>query len=274
LYSHEFQSVFGQPFVVDYKPGANATIGGSFVARAAPDGYALLLTTASHFINPATQKSLPYDTLKDFAAVGTVGRSDIILVVNPKLPVRNVKELIALAKANPKKLNFGSSGVGGSLHLGGELLNDAAGIDMTHVPYKGGGPTLTAVVTGEIQLTFVAAPPAIAQIKSGGVRVIGVASPKRAAYLPDVPTIEEQGFPKFDVPSAYGIVTTAKTPAAVIKRLNDAMNAALDKENVKQALGKIGTTPWKLSPDEFHAWLTEQVAVWQRVAKKINYQPK
>lgn len=274
LYAHELQGILGQPLIVDYKPGANATIGGAYVARAEPDGYYLLLTTASHFINPATQKALPYDTLKDFDAVGTVGRSDIILVVNPKLPVHNVKELVALAKKKPRQLNFGSSGVGGSLHLGGELLNDAAGIQMVHVPYKGGGPTLQAAVTGEVQLTFVAAPPAIAQIKAGGVRVIGVASRQRAEYLPDVPTIEEQGFPKFEVPSAYGMVTTAGAPRSVIERLNHAMNAVLDRESAREALKKIGVTPWRLSPEEFQAWLTEQVGVWKRVAKKINFQPK
>lgn len=275
LYSQEFQALLGQPFIVDYKPGGNATIGGNHVARAAPDGYQLLITTGSHFINPATKKDMPYDTLKDFAAVGTIGRSDIVVVVNPKLPVNTVPELVAYAKAqHPKRLNFASSGTGGSLHLGGELLNFATGLDMVHIPYKGGGPALLAVVTGEVQFSFVAAPPAIPQIKSGGVRVIGVASPVRATYLPDTPTVAEQGFKDFEVPSAYGIVTTAGTPQSTLHRLNEAMQTIAQKDNIKKGLDRIGVTPWNLTPVEFDAWLAKQVTVWTGVAKKINYVPK
>jgi tripartite-type tricarboxylate transporter receptor subunit TctC len=264
----------GQSFVVDYKPGANAVIGAGYVAKSAPDGTNLLIFSSGHTINPSTQKSLPYDTLRDFAAVSPIGKSDIIVIVHPSLPVKSVKELVAHAKANPGKLNFASSGTGGSLHLGGELLKVVAGIDMTHVPYKGAGPALLDVVAGNAQLAFIAAPPAVPMIKAGKVRLIGVASLKRAPTFPDTPTIDEQGFPKFEVISGYGFLAPAKTPRPIIDRLNATMQKILATEDVKQMFNKMSLEPWHLKPEELQAWLTEEVQKWQRVTKAIKYQPE
>lgn len=272
--SQKLGEALGQAFVVDYKPGANAVIGAEYVVRSPADGYTLLIFSSGHTINPSTQKSLPYDTLKDFTAVSPIGRSDIILIVNPSLPVNSVKELVAHAKANPGKLNFASSGTGGSLHLGGELLKVVAGIQMTHVPYKGAGPALADVVSGTADLAFIAAPPAVPMIKAGKVRLIGVASLKRAPSFPDTPTVAEQGFPKFEVSSGYGFVARSGTPQQAIGRLNGAMEKILATAEIKQMFNKMGLEPWYLKPAELQTWLTEEVQKWQQVTKAIKYKPE
>ena len=264
----------GQPFVVDYKPGANAVIGADHVLKSPHDGYTLLTFTSGFTINPSTQKSLPFDTMKDFASVSPIARSDIILFVNPSLPVRNVKELIAHAKANPGKLNFASSGTGGSPHLAGELFKLLTGTEMTHVPYKGAGPATMDVVAGTADLAFLAAPPAVPMIKAGKLRLIGVASLKRAASFPDMPTIDEQGIPKFEVMSFYGFSAAADTPKPIIAKLNATMQKVLAMDDLKQSFNNSGLEPWYLKPEELHAWLGEEVVKWQKVTKAIKYVPE
>jgi tripartite-type tricarboxylate transporter receptor subunit TctC len=272
--SQKLGEALGQSFIVDYKPGANGIIGSEFVAKSAPDGYTLLVFSPAHTINPSTQKSLPYDTLKDFAGVSPLARTDVVLVVNNNLPVKNVKELVALAKQRPGKLNFASSGTGGSLHLGGELLKVSAGIDMTHVPYKGASPALMDVVAGVADLAFIAAPPAVPIIKSGKVRLIAVSGRKRATTFPDTPTVEEQGFPKFEVTSGYGIVVPGATPQAAISRLNGALEKILASAEIHQIFAGMGLEPWYLKSEELQAWLREDTEKWQRVTRAIKYQPE
>lgn len=270
LYANELTGQLGKPVIVDYMPGANAVIGSNYVAKADPDGYSLLVTTGGHSIKPATT-NLPYDNEKDLVAVGPIGRSDIILIVHPSLPVKNVQEFVAYAKKQTKKLNYASSGIGGSLHMGSLLLSDVANLQMVHIPYKGGGPTLLAVKTHEVDFAFIAIAPAVPQIKSGGVRLLGIASEDRTDTFPDMPTIAEQGYPGFEVPSAYGLVTTAGTPVAVLDKLEGAMKAVSSKPSVKAALDKIGVKVWPVSRQKYQEWMSAQTETWMRVTKKIGY---
>ena len=270
----KLQEALGQPFIVDYKPGGNAVIGTDFVAKSAPDGYTLLLIPPSHTTNPSTQKSLPYDTLKDFTGVSGVANGLVVLITHPKLAVNSVKDIIAMAKASPGKLNYASSGTGGSLHLGGELLKVVAGIDMTHIAYKGAGPALTDVVAGTAELAFIAAPPAVPMIKAGKVRLIGVASLERAASFPDTPTVAEQGFPKFEVSSGYGLLTRTGAPPAAINRINAAMKGIVAMDDIKDLFARASVDPWYLTPAELQGWISDEVEKWQKVTKAIKYQPE
>lgn len=271
--SQRLTESLGQSFVIDFRTGGNGIIGTEHVAKAAPDGHTLLIFSSGHTINPSTQRSLPYDTLKDFAAVSPIARSEFVLIVNPKLPVNTVQELVALAKSRPGALNFSSSGTGGALHLSGEFLKLAAGIQMTHIPYKGAAPALLEVIAGNADLAFVAAPPAIPQIRAGKVRVIGVASARRWSYLPDVPTIDEQGYPGFEVTAGYGLVAPSGTPGFILSKLNDAMERILSSPEFPPMLAKMGLDPWYLKPDKLQAWLSSDVQKWQRVTKAIKYEP-
>ena len=264
----------GQPVIVDYKPGGNAIIGTDYVAKSPADGYTLLLIPPSHTTNPSTQKSLPYDTLKDFTGVSTIAHGEVVLVANPKFPASNVKELVALAKSQPGKLNYASSGTGGSLHLGAELLKMVAGIDMVHIAYKGAGPALMDVVAGTADLMFISAAPAVAQIKAGKVRLLAVASLKRSSTYPDVPTVAESGYAKFEVGSDYGLIAPAATPRPTINRLNGALEKILATPDVKQAFTGLGVEPWWTTPEQHTAWIRDEVAKWAAVAKAIKYQPE
>jgi len=272
--AQKLSEALGQPFVVDYKPGAAGMLGSEHVARSAADGYTLLVFSSGHTMNPSTQKSIAYDTLRDFAAVTPVGRSDIIVVTNPKLPVNNLKELIALAKARPGKLNFASSGAGGPLHLGAELLKEVAGIDMVHIPYKGAAPALQDVMAGTADLAFVASTLGGGLAKSGKVRLIAVASLKRMAAFPDVTTVEENGFPRFEVSSGGGLVAPAGTPRPIINQLNGMMEKILATAEIRQTFGNIGLEPWWLTPEQLEAWLRDEVEKWQKVTRAIKFQPE
>ena len=264
----------GQSFVVDYKLGANGLIGGAYVAKSAPDGYTLLVFSSGHTINPSTQKSMPYDTLKDLAAVSPIARGDIVLMASSRLQVNNLKELIALAKANPGKLTYASSGIGGSVHLGGELLKLVTGTDIVHVPYKGAAPMLQDIVAGTADMGFVGVPPAVPLIKAGKVRLIAVAGLKRSPYFPDTLTVEESGYPKFEVTTGYGFVAAAATPQAAISRLNSTLEKILAAPDMKQGLNNMGLDPWWSTPDQLQNWLVEEVEKWQKVTRAINYQPE
>ena len=264
----------GQPVIVDYKPGGNAMIGTDYVAKSPADGYTLLLIPPSHTTNPSTQKSLPYDTLKDFAGISTIAHGEVVLVANTKFPAGNVKELVALAKSQPGKLNYASSGTGGSLHLGTELLKMVAGIDMVHIAYKGAGPALLDVVAGTADLMFISAAPAVAQIRAGKVRLLAVASLKRSSTYPDIPTVAEAGYAKFEVGSDYGLIAPAATPRPVINRLNGALEKILATPDIKQAFNGLGVEPWWSTPEQHTAWIRDEVAKWAAVAKAIKYQPE
>jgi tripartite-type tricarboxylate transporter receptor subunit TctC len=261
----KLQEVLGQPFVVDYRAGANGVIGTDFVAKSPPDGYTLLIISSSFSINASMYAKLPFDPLRDLAAVSSIATSDIMLLVNPAVPARTVKEFVALAKTRPGKLTYASSGAGGSLHLGAELLSLTTGIQMVHVPYKGAILALTDVIGGHVDSMFVAAPSAIPQVKGGRVRALAVASQRRAPALPDLPTFAEAGFPGVEVDSRYGILAPAAVPREAITRLNAAIATALGTTEVRERYIALGLEAAGSTPQEYGDYLRDDIVKWRKV---------
>ncbi len=238
----------GQQVVVDNRGGANAIIGTDLAAKAAPDGYTLLIVPAGHSITPSVMRKLPYDTLKDFAAIGLIGNGAYVLVVNPAVPAKTVSEFVALAKARPGQINYAFTGYGNATHLAGELFKVLAGIDMVGIVYKGGGPALTDVIGGQIPAFFSGVASGSAQIKAGKLRALGVTTVRRSAALPDVPTIAEAGVPGFEVDGWYGFLAPKATPAAVITRVNDELAALLAMPEIKERLLAAGVDAQSVEP--------------------------
>jgi tripartite-type tricarboxylate transporter receptor subunit TctC len=264
----------GQPFVIDYRAGANGIIGCDLVAKSAPDGYTMAVISSSFSINSSTYAKLPFDPIRDFTPVGSLATSDIIFVVNPTVPARTVKEFVALAKANPGKLTHSSSGTGGSLHLGAELFKQTAGLDMIHVPYKGASLALTDVIGGHVDSMFISAPGAMAQIRAGKVRILAVASAHRARALPDAPTFAEAGYPEVKVDTRYGLLAPAATPAAVIARLEAAIAKALATPEVREQYATLSLEPAPMSAQDYAIFLREEIQRWRKVviAAKLQQQ--
>jgi tripartite-type tricarboxylate transporter receptor subunit TctC len=257
----------GQTLVIDNRPGASSTIGTDMAAKAAPDGYTLVLVTTTHTINPSLSTKLPFDTVKDFAAVSLVASQPNILVVHPSVAAKSVKELVALAKAKPDTLNFASGGNGSSPHLSGELFKIVAGIQITHVPYKGSGPGVTDLVGGHVQMMF-AGPLALEQlIKSGRLRALAVADKRRSAVLPDVPTMSEAGFPGVETGTWYGILAPARTPPAVAAHVQRMIARILQLPDLKARIVNQGVDIVASSPGEFEKFIISEIAKWSRVVK-------
>lgn len=261
----------GQSVVVDNRPGAAGNIGMELAAKSAADGYTLVLAPAGNLtVNPSLYRSVPYDVSRDFAPVTVIAAVPNILVVNPAVPAQNLAELIRYAKANPGRLNFSSPGSGSGAHLAGELLKSTAGIDVVHVPYNGIAPAVTAVVAGDVQMMFAGAPSALPQVGAGKLRALAVASPKRIAAAPALPTLDESGLPGFDVTSWYSIVVPAGTPPAVIERLQQEIARALDNPDVRAKLAGLGAEPIANSPAEFAAMIKSETAKWSKIVKDAN----
>ena len=237
----------GKPVVVENLPGAGGIMGLQEIARAPKDGFTIGMASSNMVILPSMHKTLPYDTAKDFTPVSIVGTVAIVLVTNPALPVRNLKELIDLAKSQPGKLNFGSAGIGSVLHLSGELFCSEAGVKITHVPYKGGGQLMTDVMGGHVDMAFLAVPSCMQQVKAGKARAIGVSTPKRSSALPDVPTLAESGLPNYSYDAWVALLGPANLPEPIIKRLNAAVVETLKVKEVREAFLKhseiVGSTP-------------------------------
>ena len=263
-----------QPFIVDYRAGANGLIGSEYVAKSPPDGYTLLVISSSFAINPSTQAKMPFDPVRDFAAVSPISTSDIILVVNPTVPAKTVKDLVALARAQPGKLNYGSSGTGGSLHLGAELLKMTAGINMVHVPYKGAALALSDVMGGHVDSMFISAPGAVAQIRAGKVRVLATASAKRAPSLPDTPTFGESGYPEVQIDTRYGLIAPAATPAATIGRLNALITKALSLPDVREKYAALSLEVVTGTPQDYQTYIRSEVARWRKVVTAAKIAPQ
>jgi tripartite-type tricarboxylate transporter receptor subunit TctC len=260
----------GQALVVDNRGGANAIIGTDIAAKAAPDGYTLLIVPAGHAITPNVSRKLPYDTVKDLAAVGLVGNGAYVLVIHPGLPVKSVSEFVAYARARPGKLNYAATGYGNATHLAGELFKVLTGVDMVYILYKGGGPALTDVISGQVSAFFAGVASSAAHIKSGKVRALGVTTARRAAALPDIPTIAETGVPGYEVDGWYGILAPARTPQAIIQRLNAEINAVVATQEAKDRLLAVGLQARGGTPDEFHQMIVKDIARWANVVKRAK----
>jgi tripartite-type tricarboxylate transporter receptor subunit TctC len=258
----------GQPVVVDNRAGAGGNIGGALAAKAAPDGYTLFMgTVGTHAINAALYKKMPFDPIKDFAPLTRVAMVPNLLVANPARPYKNVKELIAYAKANPGKVSFGSSGNGSSIHLSGELFNTMAKVEMVHVPYKGSAPAVTDLVGGQIDIMFDNMPSAIQHVRNGRLKAIAVTTAKRSPELPDVPTIAEAGVPGYEATSWFGMFAPANTPAPVVTRLNTALVKVLADAEVKKKLAEQGAEPYSEKPEQFAEFIRKESAKWSQVVK-------
>lgn len=256
-----------QPVVVDNRIGASGIIGADIVARSAPDGYTLLMAQVGDAISMSLYAKLPYNFMKDFAPITLVGQTPFILVAHPSVPVKTVQDLIALAKAKPRSLTFGSAGTGVASHLAGELFKGAAGIDVVHVPYKGQAPATTDLLGGQITYMFNNPITALPHIKSGKMRALGVSTPARFSGLPDVPTVAESGLPGFAVGFWLGPLAPAGTPRAVIDKLNREMVRMLRSPEVVERLSPMGLEILATSPDEFARVIKADVAKWAKVVK-------
>ena len=266
--AQKLTEAFGQSVVVDNRPGAAGNIGSDLVAKSAPDGYTLLMgTVGTHAINPSLYSKMPYDHVKDFVPVVLVAGVPNVLVVNPALPVNSVADLIKLAKDKPGQINFASSGSGTSIHLSGELFKTMAGVDITHVPYKGSSPALVDLIGGQVQIMFDNLPSALPQIKAGKLRAIAVTSLKRAPVLPDVPTISESGLPGFEASSWFGVLAPAGTPAPIVARINAEVNKWLQSAEAREKLLSQGAEAAGGSPEQFAQHIRAESEKWAKVVK-------
>ena len=262
---------WGQPVVVENKVGAAGNIGMAEGARAAPDGYTLLLAPAGNLtVNPKLFPNLPFDTYRDLTPVTLLAQSPNVLVVHPSVPAKTFQELVAYAKANPGKLNFASPGAGSGAHLACELLKIEAGIEATHVPYKGIAPAVNDLLGGQVQMMFAGISTVLQHVKSGKLVALAIASPKRNPQLPDVPTVSESGLAGFDVTSWYGIVVRAGTPPAVVQKVQRDMAEALQSADVQSRLAALGLEPVGNTPSEFDALIKAETKKWGAIVEKAG----
>ncbi len=267
LIAQKLTDSFGQQFVVDNRPGASGIIGTDIVAKAQPDGYTVLMMSLTFTVLPSLFSKLPYDTLKDLTPVTMVASAPLMLVVNPSVPVKSVAEFIAYAKANPGKLNFGSGGAGATPHLAGEMLKSMAGLQMTHIPYKGGAPALADLVGGQIQFMCENIPGTLPFVKAGKLRALAVTDLKRSPLLPDLPTLDESGLKGFQIVGWNGLFVPAGTPPAVVNKLHAGVAAALALPDVKERLAILGADGVGNTPQHFAAFIKADIAKWAKVVK-------
>ena len=258
IFAQKLTERFGQQFVIDNRPGAGGTIGGAIVAESDPNGYTLLHANPGPSVNNILMRRKPPYRMEDFAPIFFIGYVPLIIVADPHFAPTDVKSLVAYAKANPGKINWASSGAGSSLHIGLALFQAATGVDVTHVPYKGTAPALTDVMGGRVQVMYTTTVSADAQIRAGRVKVLGVAAPKRQAVLPNVPTLAEEGVKNAEAVVWFGVSAPAKTPTAIISKLNTELNKALAMPDVKQRLDQLGLVPEGGSPQDFAAFLKRE----------------
>ena len=258
---------FGQPVIIDNRPGAGTMLGTELTLKSAPDGYTLMIASASHAINPALYRKVNYDPIRDFAPVTLAISFPFVIAVHPAVPARNVKELIAHAKANPGRITYASSGTGSTNHLAGELFKSMAGIDLLHVPYKGGGPAMNDAIGGQVSMIFGTVLETMPQVRAGKLRGLAVSSGKRAAFAPDLPTAAEDGLPGYDVTGWYAFLAPAGIDRAVLARLNQEMTGALDYPAVKEKLLALGAEPWPTSPQKAQAFIAGEVTRWSQLIR-------
>ena len=275
IVGQKFNEAWGQPVIVDNRPGGGTTIGSALVARAPADGYTLLFASISLATSVPLYRSLPYDPVKDFAPIGTVGQSFYVLAVHPSVPVLSMQELVALAKAKPGQVSYASAGTGTITHLTVELFISQVKIDVLHVPFKGGAPALVALLGGQVQMIFNPIAEILPHVKAGGkVRTLAVTSPKRSPDLPNVPTLAESGLPGFSVTPRSAIYAPAGTPRATIERLNTELNRMLQQADVRERLQNNGLIPVGSTPAELGEYLKSEIARWSKVVKEAGIKPE
>ncbi len=260
--------ILGQSVLVENKAGSGGMIATDFVAKSAPDGYTLLMSsTGPHTILPSLMKKIPYNPLTDLTPVSNISSNALVLLVNPKLPVNNVSELIALAKKEPGKISFSSAGIGATTHLSGEVFKSMSSIDIVHVPYRGGAPATSAALSGEVQITFANLSDALPQMNGGMLKAIGVTSAKRQPQAPNVPTIAESGLPGYEVIVWNGLVAPAKTPPEIIQRLASAIHTITKEPKFQVRMEEIGSNPIGDTPEQFAAFVDQEIKRWAKVVK-------
>jgi len=269
LFGPKLTESWGQPVIVDNRPGANGIIGAQALVKSPPDGHTMMMHSSTHIINSLLYP-VPYDTIKDFAPVATVALSEDVLVVNPSVPANNLHELIALAKSKPGQLNYGSPGIGNSLHLAAELFCSRAGIKMQHVAYKGAAPVVTDLMGGQVQLAFIPPMVVLPQIKSGRVKAIAYTGETRLPGLPQVPTFTESGMPGLDVRTFQGFFVPAHTPKGIIDKLSAEIAKIVAMPDIKEALDRQGMEPFASTPDQFAAMIRAEIAKWGNIIKTAN----
>jgi tripartite-type tricarboxylate transporter receptor subunit TctC len=271
LLAQKLGQALGQQLIVDNRAGAGGRIGTDLVAKSPPDGYTLLLATSSVMgTGPALYKKLPFDMPKDFAPVSLVAYTAYVLVTHPSVPAKSVKELVALAKSKPGRLTYASSGAGGAAHLSGELFSSMAGVKMIHVAYKGSSPGMFSVVSGETDLMFNNALPALPQVRNGRLRALGVTTPQRSAVLPEVPTIAESGLKGFKVQQNYGVLAPAGTPREIVTRLNQEIGKVMRTEDAKSKLLADGSEAKVSTPEGLEKMIVAEIAKWSKVIKQAG----
>ncbi|MBU1357159.1 MAG: tripartite tricarboxylate transporter substrate binding protein [Gammaproteobacteria bacterium] len=270
IVQERFQTLMGQPMIIENRGGAAGSIGTDIASKAAPDGYTVLFTLSSHTINPSIYSKLPFDTEKDFAPVSMVASLPQILVANQSFPPNTVAELVKLAKEKPGSISFASVGNGSPGHLAGELLKLRTGTEMTHIPYRGGGPAVTDVMGGQVPLLWVSIPAAAQFVKSGKLKALAVSTRKRSAAFPDVPTMQEAGVPDFEVDSWYAMFVPAKTPRYAIDKLNRAINTAINEPDVKEKLLAQGGESAGGPPEALGKVVTDELVRWGKLTKAAN----
>jgi len=261
--------MLGQGFVVDNRPGAGAMIGAEHVARSDPDGYTILTIQTSFTTNAAVRAKMPYDVFSDFAYIGIMAKSPMIVVVHPSMPIKSVKELVALARKRPGELNYGSSGTGGSNHLTTELFAKLAGIRIVHVPYKSIGPALTELIGGQVEMVITTLPSALVQVKAGRLKVLGVASAQRSAFAPEIPTITEGGVP-YVSEQFWGLAAPGKTPPDIVNRLAETLRKALQVPQLKEQFAREGGEVVPMTQEEFAKFVFADVNRWRQIVKEIG----
>jgi len=265
--SPRFQEAMGQPWIIDNRPGAQGIIGTEIASKAAPDGYTLLMFTGSHAVHPSIYKNLPYDLLTAFVPVTWTTDTSSVLIVHPSVPAHTVKELVALAKANPGRLKFSSGGPGSGTHIAMELFKSMAGIKLTHIPYKGGAPAVLDVAAGHVDLGFGTMPIAAPHIRSGRLRALAVSTAKRTVAMPEVPTVAESGIPGYEATNATGVMAPAGTPRVIVDRLQQEIARILALPDVRERLLALGTEPVGSTPAQFSDYIRSETAKWAKVVK-------
>ena len=268
--AQRLQESLGQSFVVDNRPGAGAVIGTDLAAKAAPDGYTLLLMSNAHTVNESLIPNKPYSLLKDFVPIAPINASDLVLVAHPGTGLTQLSDVLQRAQAQPGKLNYASSGPGTPYHMAGELFKSMAQISMVHIPYKGSSGARTDVIGGQVDMMFDAVTTMTEQVRAGKVRALAVTGKQRSEVLPEVPTLHEAGVPGYEATIWLGVMAPRATPKAVVDRLNDAISKIASQPDVRQAWGKQGATPLVMNPAAFEKYVQDDVAKWARVIKSAN----